>query len=75
MLEFPSIRRSYKFKKIIFDIEHKMNMNDSFVRWEEIKQLIMNFNHIKEPTIDVIERKYLAAGKITHSSNTFMLKD
>jgi hypothetical protein len=45
------------------------------VRWEDIRKLIANFNHIKEPTIDVIDRKHLAAGKITYNSNTFMLKE
>jgi hypothetical protein len=59
----------------MFDIEPKLNMNDQFVRWEDIRKLISGFDHLKEPTIDVIERKYLAAGKITHFSNTFMVKD
>ena len=45
------------------------------MRWEDIRKLISNFNHIKEPTIDVIDRKYLASGKISYNSNTYMLKD
>jgi hypothetical protein len=75
VLYYPLVDRSYKLKKIIFDLENKLSITDSFVRWEEVRKLIENFNHIQYPTLDVIERRRLASGKITYSSNTFMLKE
>ena len=37
--------------------------------------MIQGFYHIREPSIDLIEKKDIADGKITAFSNNFMLKD
>ena len=45
------------------------------MKWEQIKDLIMNFQHVQEHTIDVLEKEKMRAGKISNFSNTFMLKE
>ena len=45
------------------------------MKWEQIKDLIMNFQHVQEPTIDVLEKEKIRAGEITNFSNTFMVKE
>jgi hypothetical protein len=45
------------------------------MKWEQIKELIMSFQHVQEPTIDVLEKEKIRAGKITNFNNTFMVKD
>jgi len=45
------------------------------MKWGEIKDMIMNFQHIKDPTIDVLEKEKIKSGKITNFNNNFMLKE
>ena len=45
------------------------------MKWEQIKDLIMNYQHLQDPNIDVLEKERIRAGEITNFSNTFLVKD
>ena len=45
------------------------------MKWEQIKDLIMNFQHVQEHTIDVLEKEKMRAGKTCNFSNTLMFKE
>lgn len=74
VIHFPAIQRSYSLKKILFEIEHKLQIGENYVKWEEIRSIIEHFRHIPEPTIDAIQQNRIRSAVITSSTNSYMLK-
>lgn len=73
-VEYPTIDRQYTLEKIFFDIDNKMKFEQK-VDWNTVEDLIRGYSPLSEPTIDIIFSQNISAGKITKSSNYFLLDE
>ena len=75
VINFTNINKYYTFSKVLFELEHKMNLPKE-LSWNELKKLIMNFSHIETPTLDeIVKKQIMAASIIPNETNTFLIKD
>lgn len=58
---------------MLFNIEFRQQMSEK-AEWKDIEGLFTNYEHRNEPTIDKIYQQMVETGRITNSTNYFMLK-